>query len=350
VRESTFGIAAIEKVQSREIVPMKLGDIQPSLPVCLMVGLWLVTISGFALAEGAAAPALPEVSDLPLRIRELEHPEYAVRARATKALADAGAKALEPLTAALSSESLELRMRVVHLLGQIYSQGDEATFEQAESVLEKVRSVASGSLSDHAAQVLTSHFEIRQKFAADRIRKMGGSIQYRPEIPGAETGEDDELDGQKAENRIVDAVVVGQEWTGGDEGLKQIRRLSKLRVVYRISKAPVSDAAIEALQNDMPHVAIESRGPAYFGITPSSHPRGCVIVRLAPGSAADKAGIQLNDLITHFDGKPVENSDIFIDLIAGKLPGASVPVVLERNGQVMELKAELTGWPKDESP
>lgn len=329
---------------------MTLRAMRPMLPICLAGGLLFAANAG-PLHSAGEVPALPAAADLPARIRELEHPDYVVRKEATQALAKAGAEALEPLKGALGSGSLELRLRVVDLLGRIYSQGEDATFEAAELALEQVRSDAGGSLAALAEQVLASHFEIRQKFAAERIRDMGGSVLYRPEIPGVQTiAEDDDFDADHSQRRIVDAVVIGQDWTGGDEGLKQIRRLTKLRAVYRVRKAPVSDEAIKALHDEMPQVSIESRGSAYFGINPATHPRGCVILRVAPGSAAEKAGLLINDLVTHFDGKPVTSQENFIDLIAEKLPGDTVPLIVERKGQVMDLKAELSGWPKDVAP
>ena len=39
-----------------------------------------------------------------------------------------------------------------------------------------------------------------------------------------------------------------------------------------------------------------------------------------------------------------------VQLIGKKEPGNSVPITVERNGQTLELKAELTGWPKEIAP
>lgn len=318
--------------------------------IFLTGGLLAVCLSlspGLPLAR-ADEPVKPDAAKVAQWIRDLDHAEYRVRSQASKELMAAGSDVLESLAAGLKSGSLERRVRIVDLLGRIYSRGEESSFESAETVLEDVSRMESGSLRSHAQAVLETHYDVRQRLAAASIRKLGGSVLYENIInpPDPQAGEVTEEEAA----RNVNAVVINQEWTGGDEGLKQIRRLSRLRILYRVKKAPISEEAIAALQADMPLLTIQQRGPAYLGIVPFAHPRGCGISRVQPGSAAGKAGIEVQDIITHFGDQRVSDFEQLIELIGERLPGDTVPITVERNGQAVEVKAELTGWPKESAP
>jgi len=339
---------------------MRTAETRLLKQIGLPAGCWLGIIVLSLAVVAAESPAPKATVDFSQQIQDLDHPDYSVRENATRALSAAGADALEPLGGALKSDSLEVRMRVVNLLGKLYGQGNETTFEPVERILEQIRADGAGSVRAHAQSVLESNYDLRQKLAAEKIRQLGGSVLYAQKggnIPGVqivEAEDEDEIEAPAV--RPIQAIVIGRAWTGGDEGLRQIRRLSRLQVVYRVKSAPVSDEAIAALQEAMPQLNIESRGAAYLGINPRPHVRGCIIAIVTPGSAAAKAGMQADDLVTHFDGKPVAgenpglNSENLIKLISEKLPGDTVPIIVERNGDVVELKAELTDWPTDLAP
>ncbi len=74
-----------------------------------------------------------------------------------------------------------------------------------------------------------------------------------------------------------------------------------------------------SLQTNSPSLA------AQFGLAVSS---GALVIQVAPGGGAEKAGIRAGDVIVGFDGSPVKSSDGLGALIATKQPGDTVKVDL----------------------
>jgi len=69
--------------------------------------------------------------------------------------------------------------------------------------------------------------------------------------------------------------------------------------------------------------------------------RGVLVAAVNPDTAAARAGIQPYDVITHFDGQTVSNSDEFFNLVAGTPPQREVEIELVRGGQTLRLRARL---------
>ena len=66
---------------------------------------------------------------------------------------------------------------------------------------------------------------------------------------------------------------------------------------------------------------------------------GRLITQVAEGSPAGKAGIQLNDIITHIDGEIVRDGRLTMHRIAMLRPGDRIGVTVQRNQQSIDLKA-----------
>ncbi|NOT24538.1 MAG: Do family serine endopeptidase [Acidobacteria bacterium] len=60
---------------------------------------------------------------------------------------------------------------------------------------------------------------------------------------------------------------------------------------------------------------------------------GAVVLNLAPGGAAAKAGIEPGDVIVGYNGKPIRNRDELVGLVTATKPGTTVPVRLVRDRQ-----------------
>src|SRR4051812_24928573 len=61
--------------------------------------------------------------------------------------------------------------------------------------------------------------------------------------------------------------------------------------------------------------------------------RGALVNQVEKGSPADKAGIEATDIITGFDGKPVESSSDLPRLVGSTRPGSQASVEVWRKGQ-----------------
>src|SRR6267378_4774520 len=71
-----------------------------------------------------------------------------------------------------------------------------------------------------------------------------------------------------------------------------------------------------------------------FGL---DRPRGALVNSVEKGSPADRAGIEATDIITGFDGKPVENSSDLPRLVGSTRPGSQAAVEVWRKGAARKL-------------
>jgi serine protease Do len=71
-----------------------------------------------------------------------------------------------------------------------------------------------------------------------------------------------------------------------------------------------------------------------FGL---DRPRGALVNAVEKGSPADKAGIEATDIITRFDGKPVDSSSDLPRIVGSTRPGASAQVEVWRKGSARNL-------------
>ncbi len=68
---------------------------------------------------------------------------------------------------------------------------------------------------------------------------------------------------------------------------------------------------------------------------------GAFVVDIQPGSAAGSSGLQLGDVITAIDGRPMTGSQDVIDAVRGHQAGDEVTVTFEREGQIQSLVVRL---------
>jgi serine protease Do len=87
-----------------------------------------------------------------------------------------------------------------------------------------------------------------------------------------------------------------------------------------------------------------------------SKARGALVRNVEAGSAAEKAGIEGGDVITKFDGKPIERAIDLRRIAAATKPGSKVAVQVFRRGAYKDLQVTLgevdddEGVKKDASP
>ena len=81
-----------------------------------------------------------------------------------------------------------------------------------------------------------------------------------------------------------------------------------------------------------------------FGL---SKPNGALISNVEKNAPADKAGIEVSDVILKFDGKPVINSIDLPRMVAAVKPGTKVAVELWRKGASKQVTIEVAEMPED---
>jgi serine protease Do len=60
---------------------------------------------------------------------------------------------------------------------------------------------------------------------------------------------------------------------------------------------------------------------------------GAVVQSVEPGRPADKAGVQVRDVIVEYNGRPVKDSDSLVAMVVATKPGTTVPVTVLRDKQ-----------------
>jgi hypothetical protein len=296
----------------------------------------LLVLGGAWAAEGPTPLATQRA------IADLDHAEWVARERATRILEQLDEVAAADALAALAHQAVhgspEAAVRAVRVLAAFYGRGDFAAMDELESALETLILVK-GSVGEAARRAWEQHRSERERRAVKRIEQLGGGVHYAQDR-GFEF--DESLPGVP----LIDFIVIGSRWTGGDDGLKHVLRLSQVRRVYRVKNAPISDGAVERLESA--GYAVEVRG-AFLGIRGSvpfagADFEGCLIDSVTAGSPAEKGGLQSQDIVLKFDDKEVKDFNELIDLLKSSEPGQTVTFTVLRGGERKTVKVELGTW------
>lgn len=76
--------------------------------------------------------------------------------------------------------------------------------------------------------------------------------------------------------------------------------------------------------------------------------KGILVSQVTANSPAEKAGIKLGDVVVQYEGKPVENINIFRNLVSATAPGTKVKIDILRNQKLQTIRATI-GQQKIES-
>jgi len=90
------------------------------------------------------------------------------------------------------------------------------------------------------------------------------------------------------------------------------------------------------------------RGLAYMGVLTdkTQNDAGCMLASVTRNSPADKAGLKAADIITHWDGKPVQDAAALITAIHSARPGQKVALTVRRAAEVIECEIVLILHPR----
>lgn len=75
---------------------------------------------------------------------------------------------------------------------------------------------------------------------------------------------------------------------------------------------------------------------------------GAAVAQVTPDSGADKAGLQLGDIILSYDGHAIRSPADLPPLVGMTKPGARVPVEILRNGKKQTLQVTIGAMPRDQ--
>lgn len=110
---------------------------------------------------------------------------------------------------------------------------------------------------------------------------------------------------------------------------------------------PISDAmpTIQALIENG-RVAKPGIGINYFDISDADAeiwgvPKGAMVVAVTENGAADKAGLQKNDIITHCDGEAIDEQGELLNIIQNKNIGDVITLTIYRSGSTAEIQVTI---------
>jgi serine protease Do len=79
-----------------------------------------------------------------------------------------------------------------------------------------------------------------------------------------------------------------------------------------------------------------------------SQVRGALVGSVTPGSGAEKAGIQIGDVILSYNGHPIDTASDLPPLVGETPPGSTATVQISRDGKVQNVKVKVGELPRDE--
>ena len=123
------------------------------------------------------------------------------------------------------------------------------------------------------------------------------------------------------------------------EGLEGLEKLKDLQInmdgnFENFGKALNGNKEFQKLHNMMPH-------KTFLGVTTEKAAEGAKIVEIVKGAAAEKAGLQMDDVITKIDKQIVTNADVLASIIATKKPSDEIKIYFKRAGKKKAVKAVL---------
>ncbi|MFG0335753.1 MAG: hypothetical protein ACF8TS_20530, partial [Maioricimonas sp. JB049] len=267
----------------------------------------ILCLAGCLLACGMSvrgddAPAPAAVESL---VDQLNDPAFESRNAAEEALVRKGADAVESLVHAARHRGPEVALRAVLILERIFQTSEGAAGDAAERALESLQRCERAPIVDAAMRALAGNHEIRERRAVAAIRKLGGRVEYG--IDERATMMVQNLAGNQfaaAPVQEIKTIWLTKDWTGGEEGLRHLRRLTHVSSVniYHITGSGVSREAVEALAADLQGLQVVRRGNASLGI--KHLPIGtsaCRVSEVVDGGAAQTAGVLAGDIIVQID-------------------------------------------------
>lgn len=152
----------------------------------------------------------------------------------------------------------------------------------------------------------------------------------------------------------LDGVVVGMptlEQTGSSDGT----------AAQGIGFAIPSERIVTIANQLIASGKVQHTGRPYLGIAPTdasnqsssfgfgqgqgSATSGALVSQVAPNGPAAQAGVQQGDVITQADGTTVTNAQDLLTVLAGKKPGDTITLKIDRNGSTQTVQVHLGELP-----
>jgi len=168
------------------------------------------------------------------------------------------------------------------------------------------------------------------------------------------------------DGRSLEAKVIGvnEIW---DVALLKVNAKDLTPVEWRESKAdqvgswvassgtdidPVAVGVVSVMARSIPANQVfkpNGSGGGYLGVALEQIEGGVKIGDVMPKSAAEKAGLKVDDVVIQVAEKKIEDVDTMIDTVSSYKPGETVTMKVKRKTETLELKATLDKRPAQNS-
>lgn len=289
-------------------------------------------------------------------IAELNDNRFATREAAQQKLAEAGPIAIAPLQQAAMAGSPEQASRAIVILHTFALHGASTLRDQASLALEGLAETKGSPVFSQATLLVEQLRRTQQPRILAEISKQGGTFTMGNAGFGAPAeiqvtldhrwkGSDDDLTALKRLPDLKSLQLHGAKLT--DRAVPHLSELTSLRNL-QIYGTQISDAGTLTLQEALLSTQIERRTGAVLGVGGYAGPgfdmAGCLITSVLEDSAAAKAGIQAQDIITSLGGEEIKNFEELQRRVSSCKPGEEIEVILLRDGQQLTKKVSLGEW------
>jgi hypothetical protein len=321
-----------------------IGDKQRAMyrtfvPAAILIS--AVVGSTRCLGDDPPEPAPQQVQQW---VADLDDAQFAVRQAATRKLREIGLVAVQPLAAAADGRQSEVTRRAVDVLDSLCESDDIDVAAAARDALERLVH-STHRLPAHRASVVLRGQRLRQQRAAlAEIQRLGATVT-------SAVVEDGEM--------VIGSLVLGRKWEAGDEGLKYLVKLGRIEQLklygpqftdeglayltklggvqtLRLYATEISDDGQRHLQASLPGTSVDRRNGALLGVSGIGDARGCRLITVKDGSAAERAGIEVDDVITAVNGVPIPDMTTLVAIIAKQRPGDRVKIGVQRGDEQLE--------------
>lgn len=302
--------------------------------------------------EAPAPKAANETAQIGQWIKQLDDERFDAREAATAALIKAGPEAVAPLAKAANEGGLEVTVRATHILARLGVSDDGSTADEARLALEQLAESKAAAVRERADAALETLDALEAENALKKIEGHGGFFGPAEYVVGAESA-------------LSPLVIQEGKWTGGADGLRQLRfvrdvkmvsvyfkfaddavpHLSKLKHlrVLRLYSTAISAEGHDKIKGALPGVTLDVRG-GQLGIRGDTTAARCMVRDVMPNTAASKADIQPGDIIVKCDGKEVETFPALVEMMRIKPAGTKVKLEILRSDKTLERELTLEVW------
>lgn len=130
-------------------------------------------------------------------------------------------------------------------------------------------------------------------------------------------------------------VGISEGGYGSHEGFQGIGFAIPINAAMKTAKELINKGAVTHIRLDFDTEPLERKVADYLGLKPDD---GLLVCSVVPDSPAEKAGIDVGDVVTNICNTPIHKSCDVVTAIEKAMPGQLLPITLHRAGETISVK------------